>query len=87
MNRVPYYRAYDNYYVWNNGVGGYQSVAPPPQVRNPGAAQRGDTDPFAYPKAGQSAKKLFGHCGCYNNERLAYTAPISAIQRVTCKSI
>src|ERR1700685_1660484 len=28
-NGVPYYYANDNYYVWNNGMGGYQSVSPP----------------------------------------------------------
>jgi hypothetical protein len=56
-NGVPYYYAYDNYYVWNNGMGGYQAVAPPPQVSNQAAAQRGDTDLFAYPKNGQSAEQ------------------------------
>jgi len=56
-NGVPYYYAYDNYYVWNNGMGGYQAVASPPQVGNQAAAQRGDTDLFAYPKNGQGAEQ------------------------------
>ena len=56
-NGVPYYYAYDNYYVWNQGMGGYQSVAPPPQVSNQAAAPRGDKDLFAYPKTGQSVEQ------------------------------
>jgi hypothetical protein len=32
-------------------------VAPPTQIRNQGAAQRGDTDLFAYPKTGQTAEQ------------------------------
>jgi hypothetical protein len=56
-NGVPYYYANDNYYVWNNGMGGYQAVAPPPQVGNQAATQRGDTELFAYPKTGQSAEQ------------------------------
>jgi hypothetical protein len=56
-NGVPYYYAYDNYYVWNNGIGGYQSVAPPPEIRNQTTAQRGEADLFAYPKTGQSAEQ------------------------------
>ena len=54
---MPYYYAYDNYYVWNSGMGGYQAVTPPPQVSNQAAAQRGDTDLFAYPRNGQSAEQ------------------------------
>jgi hypothetical protein len=56
-NGVPYYYAYDNYYVWNNGMGGYQAVAPPPQVRSQAIAQQGDTNLFAYPKNSQSAEQ------------------------------
>jgi hypothetical protein len=56
-NGVPYYYAYDNYYLWNNGMGGYSAVAPPPQVRDQAAAQRVNTDLFAYPKNGQSAEQ------------------------------
>jgi hypothetical protein len=56
-NGVPYYYANDNYYVWNSGLGGYQTVAPPPQVSNQAAAPRGDKDLFAYPKTGQSAEQ------------------------------
>ncbi len=55
-NGVPYSHAYDNYYVWNNGTGGYQAVAPPPQVGNQAAAQRGEAD-SAYPKNSQSAEQ------------------------------
>src|SRR5450631_55640 len=43
-NGVPYYYAYDNYYVWNTGFREYQAVAPPPQIRNQAAVQRGDAD-------------------------------------------
>jgi len=56
-NGVPYYYAYDNYYVWNTSMGEYQAVAPPPRVMNQAAAQWGGTDLFAYPKNGQSAEQ------------------------------
>jgi hypothetical protein len=56
-NGVPYYYAYDNYYIWNSGVGGYQTVSPPPEIRNQGMEQRGNTDLFAYPKTGQSSEQ------------------------------
>jgi DNA-binding beta-propeller fold protein YncE len=56
-NGVPYYYADDNYYVWNNSMGAYQAVAPPPRVMNQAAAQWGGTDLFAYPKNGQSAEQ------------------------------
>jgi hypothetical protein len=56
-NGVPYYYAYDNYYVWNTNVGAYQAVAPPPRVMNQAAAPGGGTDLFAYPKNGQNAEQ------------------------------
>jgi hypothetical protein len=56
-NGVPYYYADDNYYVWNNSMGGYQAVVPPLQVMNQAAVQRGGTDLFAYPKNGQSVEQ------------------------------
>jgi hypothetical protein len=31
---VPYYYADDNYYIWNSGVGQYQTVAPPAEILN-----------------------------------------------------
>jgi hypothetical protein len=56
-NGVPYYYADGNYYIWNGGTGGYQSVTPPPQISNQATTQPGDTNLFAYPKSGQSAEQ------------------------------
>lgn len=55
-NGVPYYYAYNNYYLWNPSTGGYVTVDPPSQVRAqaPQAGTASSTDLFAYPKAGQS---------------------------------
>jgi hypothetical protein len=56
-NGVPYYHADGNYYIWNGGLGGFQSVAPPSQASSQAAAPRGDTDLLAYPKSGQSVEQ------------------------------
>ena len=56
-NDAPYSYAYDDYYAWNNGTGGYQAVAPPQQVGNQAEAQRGDGELFAYPKNSQNAEQ------------------------------
>ena len=56
-NGVPYYYADDNYYVWNNSMGGYQAVVPPLQAVNQTAVQRGGPDLFAYPKNGQGTEQ------------------------------
>ncbi|HEV7986204.1 MAG TPA: hypothetical protein VGP20_08550 [Steroidobacteraceae bacterium] len=63
---VPYYYAYDNYYMWSNSANGYVSVTPPPQIANQAAqgglpypaAAPGGGDLFVYPKNGQSAEQI-----------------------------
>jgi hypothetical protein len=61
---VPYYYADDNYYIWNSGVGQYQTVAPPAEILNqaggPGAGGQGagPSELIAYPKNGQSQEQL-----------------------------
>jgi|HubBroStandDraft_1064217.scaffolds.fasta_scaffold453362_1 hypothetical protein len=66
---VPYYYAYDNYYVWNGT--GYAVVTPPTEVLSQGAPPPGGVPPagpgapggaggselFAYPKNGQSLEQ------------------------------
>jgi len=59
---VPYYYAYDNYYIWNGPAGQYQQVTPPSGLIGsgapaPGAQAPGSTELFAYPKNGQSAEQ------------------------------
>jgi hypothetical protein len=51
---MPYYYADDSYYQWNNAVGEYQTVNPPPQITSQVASQQAVTELFAYPKNGQS---------------------------------
>jgi hypothetical protein len=58
---IPYYYAGDTYYVWNSGVGQYQTVAPPPEVQAQASGGQGSaasTDLIAYPKNGQSQEQL-----------------------------
>jgi hypothetical protein len=60
---VPYYYADDNYYIWNSGVGQYQTVAPPAEVLSQAGGQAGGqavgpSDLIAYPKNGQSEDQL-----------------------------
>ena len=53
---IPYYYANNTYYVYDGNVGQYETVAPPPGLQNPAAAQEPvGTDLIAYPKNGQSA--------------------------------
>jgi hypothetical protein len=54
---VPYYYADDNYYLWNQTAGAYQSVAPPPGLGTQAAVAPSITTLFAYPKNGQSAEQ------------------------------
>jgi len=67
---VPYYYAYNNYYVWDGAAGGYVAVSPPPEVASqvnsaPGALSAAGTPPaggpgselFAYPRNGQSTEQ------------------------------
>jgi hypothetical protein len=61
---VPYYYADNNYFIWDSGVGQYQTVAPPVgianQVRGQAAASgqaAGPTDLIAYPKNGQTEEQ------------------------------
>jgi hypothetical protein len=56
-NGVPYYYAYDNYYVWNGPAAQYEQVAPPEGLISGGAPEQGSGDLFAYPKNGQSAEQ------------------------------
>jgi hypothetical protein len=60
---VPYYYADNNYYIWNSGVGQYQTVAPPAEVLSQAGGQAGGQAPspselIAYPKNGQSEDQL-----------------------------
>jgi hypothetical protein len=64
---VPYYYADDNYYIWNSGVGQYQTVAPPAEALSQAGGQSGGqaggqaagpSDLIAYPKNGQSQDQL-----------------------------
>src|SRR5882757_4838024 len=56
---VPYYYADNTYYIWNSGVGQYQTVAPPAEVLSQAGGQAGGqgagpSELIAYPKNGQS---------------------------------
>src|SRR5208282_5559425 len=53
---IPYYYGDDNYFMWNEGVGQYETVRPPAEVANQVATQA-PTDLFAYPKSGQSTEQ------------------------------
>jgi hypothetical protein len=64
---VPYYYADNTYYIWNSGVGQYQTVAPPAEVLSQAGGQAagqavgqapGPSDLIAYPKNGQSQEQL-----------------------------
>jgi len=56
---VPYYYADSNYYIWNSGVGQYQTVAPPAEVLSQAGGQAaGPAELIAYPKNGQSEEQL-----------------------------
>jgi len=62
---VPYYYADDNYYIWNGGVGQYETVAPPAEILNQAGGQgagtggqgAGPSELIAYPKNGQSQEQ------------------------------
>lgn len=57
---IPYYYANNTYYVYDSGVGQYETVAPPEGLasQNQGAAQEPvGTDLIAYPKNGQSTEQ------------------------------
>jgi hypothetical protein len=54
---VPYYYADDNYYLWNDTAGAYESVAPPLGLSGQASAPQPDTTLFAYPKNGQSTEQ------------------------------
>jgi hypothetical protein len=56
-NGVPYYYANDTYYIWNRGVGQYETVSPPPEVANQVGSAAANSKLFAYPKNGQSAEQ------------------------------
>jgi hypothetical protein len=60
---IPYYYADNNYYIWNSGVGQYQTVAPPAEVLSQAGGQAGGqaaapSELIAYPKNGQSEDQL-----------------------------
>jgi len=56
---VPYYYADNTYYIWNSGVGQYQTVAPPAEVLSQAGGQAaGPAELIAYPKNGQSEEQL-----------------------------
>lgn len=55
---VPYYYADNTYYRWNGAVSQYETVSPPPELLQQGAAQTADAaDLIAYPKNGQSQEQ------------------------------
>jgi hypothetical protein len=63
---VPYYYANDTYYVWSQGQGGYEVVAPPAEAgdpNDPNAASSAPPPPpqgdnlYIYPQQGQSAEQ------------------------------
>jgi hypothetical protein len=61
-NGVPYYYAYNNYYVWNAPAAQYVQVAAPAGLISggapaPGSPSSGNEELFAYPKNGQSAEQ------------------------------
>ena len=56
---VPYYYADNTYYRWNGGVGQYETVAPPAEIRGQAGAQgTSQSELIAYPKNGQSQEQL-----------------------------
>jgi hypothetical protein len=55
---IPYYYAAGDYYVWNRGVGEYETVPPPIGLANQADALLPNaTNLFVYPKNGQSAEQ------------------------------
>jgi hypothetical protein len=60
---VPYYYAYNNYYVWNPTASAYETVAPPAGIANAvadapaGGQAPAATELFAYPKNGQTTEQ------------------------------
>jgi hypothetical protein len=56
---VPYYYADNTYYRWNSGVGQYETVAPPAEIRGQAGTQAAaPAELIAYPKNGQSQEQL-----------------------------
>jgi hypothetical protein len=56
---VPYYYADNTYYRWNAGVGQYETVAPPAEIRSQAGTQAAaPAELIAYPKNGQSQEQL-----------------------------
>lgn len=59
---IPYYYANGDYYIWNDYVGQYEQVQPPPEVSQqavgvpPGGTPMSE-ELFAYPKNGQSSEQ------------------------------
>jgi hypothetical protein len=58
-NGVPYYYANDTYYIWNRGVGQYETVNPPPEIANQVGSSTAPASSklFAYPKNGQTPEQ------------------------------
>jgi hypothetical protein len=55
---VPYYYADNNYYRWNAGVGQYETVAPPAEIRGQAGTQAAaPAELIAYPKNSQSQEQ------------------------------
>jgi hypothetical protein len=53
---VPYYYADDTFYQWDDSVGQYQTVSPPPEVQQQAEPQASSTL-MVYPNNGQSAER------------------------------
>lgn len=55
---VPYYYSDNTYYRWNGTVSQYETVSPPPELAQQGAAPTSAAaDIIAYPKNGQSQEQ------------------------------
>jgi hypothetical protein len=55
---VPYYYAYNNFYVWNGAAGAYETVNPPPALANQVAMQApASPDLIVYPNNGQTSEQ------------------------------
>jgi hypothetical protein len=65
---IPYYYAYDAYYVWNDGANAYEAVNPPPGVADQVSSQSGAlVSLYAYPKNGQTTEQQTkDRAACYD---------------------
>jgi hypothetical protein len=55
-NGIPYYYADDTYYIWNGGVGRYETVVPPEGIAQEAPAENAG-ELYVYPRRGQSSEQ------------------------------